>query len=88
MHPLPDNLRADVLLNRKQIADECSRYFYPLTERKARELPLAWRYISGMACAPRGEVFALLAKTRDEASYETRRNCRAARAALLAEQLR
>ena len=59
MDELPDGLRPDVLIDRKQISDEVTRYFFPLTERKTRELPLDWCYISGRACAPRHKVFTV-----------------------------
>ena len=81
MDQLPDGLLPSVLIDRKQIADEVTRYFYPLTERMARELPLNWCYISGRACAPRGEAFAVAAAQRAEATHETTRNTARARIA-------
>ncbi len=45
MDQLPDGLLPSVLIDRRQIADEVTRYFYPLTERKTRELPLNWCFL-------------------------------------------
>ena len=81
MDELPDGLRPDVLIDRKQIADEVTRYFYPLTERMARELPLSWCYISGKSCATRGKVFAVAAARRAEATHKSTRDTARARIA-------
>ena len=81
MDQLPDGLLPSVLIDRKQISDEVTRYFYPLTERKTRELPLNWCYISGRACAPRSEVFAVATAIRAEATHESTRNTERARIA-------
>ena len=81
MDQLPDGLLPSVLIDRKQVADEVTRYFYPLTERKTRELPLNWCYISGRACAPRSEVFAVATAIRAEATHESTRNTERARIA-------